>query len=152
MPYTQIIYQIVYATKYREHTLVKRDRKKLFVFMEGVLQKKRCHVFGINGVEDHIHIIMCLHPSVSLAGLIKDIKLASTDFIKKNKLFPDFNGWQNGYGAFTYSVEAKSNLIAYVKNQENHHRLRTSKEELIKCLANMKYLMMKNTWNKRGYK
>lgn len=135
MPYTQIIYQIVYATKYRQHTLIKRDRRRLFVFIEGILQKRRCRVFQINGVEDHIHIIMRLHPSVSLAALIKDIKLASTDFIKKNKLFPDFNGWQDGYGAFTYSVDARFNLIEYVKNQENHHRLRTSKEEFIKMLS-----------------
>lgn len=135
MPYTQIIYQIVYATKYRQHTLIKRDRSKLFAFIEGLLQKKRCHLDEINGVEDHVHIITHLHPSVALAGLVKDIKLASTDFIKKNKLFPDFKGWAEGYGAFTYSVDAKANLVAYVKNQEKHHRLRTSKEELIKMLS-----------------
>jgi putative transposase len=76
-----------------------------------------------------------LHPTVALSSLIKDLKLASTDFIKKNKLFPKFNGWQVGYAAFTYSVDAKHNLITYVKNQEAHHRLTTSLEELTKLLS-----------------
>ena len=79
-------------------------------------------MYRINGVEDHIHIITHLHPSFSLAGLIKDLKISSNGFIKEHKLFPDFQAWQSGYGAFTYHIEAKDNLIEYVKNQEQHHR------------------------------
>jgi len=77
-----------------------------------------------------LHIITHLHPSVALSDLIKDIKLASTEHIKKMHLFPYFNGWQDGYGAFTYSIDAKENLINYVKTQEEHHRKKTFKEEL----------------------
>ncbi|PKD43881.1 hypothetical protein CWD77_07680 [Rhodohalobacter barkolensis] len=47
----------------------------------------------MNGTENHIHILIHLHPSVSLANLIKDIKLASSDFIKRENLFPKFTGW-----------------------------------------------------------
>lgn len=135
MPYCQIIYQIVYATKYRQHTLIKRDRKSLFEFIATLLKNKGCYVYEVNGVSDHIHIVTHLHPSVALASLVKDVKLASTKFIKQNKLFPDFNGWQDGYGAFTYSVNSKSNLVAYVKNQEVHHGVITSKDEFIKLLS-----------------
>jgi hypothetical protein len=53
--------------------------------------------------------------------LIKDIKLAASEFIKKENLFPSFDGWQEGYGAFTYAFSAKDNLIEYVKNQKAHH-------------------------------
>lgn len=63
-----------------------------------------------------------LHPSISLADLIKDIKLGSTSFIKEKQIFPEFREWQGGYAAFTYSQESKSNLINYVKNQEEHHK------------------------------
>jgi len=65
-------------------------------------------------MSDHIHIVTHVHPTLSSATLIKDIKLASDDYIKKNKLFPQFTGWQNGYGAFTYSVKDKERLIDYV--------------------------------------
>jgi putative transposase len=67
--------------------------------MSGILENKKCHLYQINGVEDHIHILTHLHPSVALADLVKDIKLASTKFIKEKGLFPQFSGWQDGYGA-----------------------------------------------------
>lgn len=135
MPYVQLIYQIVYATKYRRHTLIKPGRKELFEFMRLFLIGKGCHVYIINGVGDHLHIITHIHPTLAIATLVKDLKLASTDHIKKEKLFPNFRGWQTGYSAFTYSVEARFHLITYVRNQEAHHGLLTSKEELIKLLS-----------------
>jgi putative transposase len=132
--YTQILYQIVFSTKYREPTLVKDGREELFKCIWGILKNKRCHLYRINGVEDHLHIATSLHPSVALASLVKDIKLGSTSFIKEKNIFPNFNGWQDGYGAFTYSIEAKNNLIEYVKNQEEHHRTQYFKEEYLQLL------------------
>ncbi len=132
--YTQILYQIVFSTKHREKTLTKETRPELFKSIWGVLKNKKCHLYQIGGVEDHLHIITSIHPSVALATLVKDIKLGSTSFIKEKKIFQHFNGWQDGYGAFTYSIEAKNNLIEYVKNQEAHHHKKTYKEELIEFL------------------
>jgi len=132
--YTQILYQIVFSTYKREETLIPADRQELFRYMTGILQNKKCHLYRINGVSDHLHIVTHLHPSVSLASLIKDIKLASSEHIKKNKLFLKFNGWQEGYGAFTYSFRDKDRLIEYVKNQEIHHQVKTSRAEFIELL------------------
>ena len=132
--YTQILYQIVFSTKRRERTLVKENRDELFRYMWGVLKNKKCHLYRINGVEDHIHIVTHVHPTVALASLIKDLKLASTAHIKDHKLFPYFGGWQEGYGAFTYSNKEKNALIEYVKNQEEHHKTKTFREELIELL------------------
>ncbi len=73
-------------------------------------------------MEDHLHIITHLHPSVSLADLVKDIKVASSIYIKKEDLFKNFTGWQEGYGAFTYSINEKDRLIEYVRDQEEHHQ------------------------------
>jgi putative transposase len=75
----------------------------------GVKNHKR-YVYRINGVEDHIHIFISLHPSISLANLVKDLKLGSSSYIKEKGLFPMFNDWQDGYSAFTYSQEAKYNF------------------------------------------
>lgn len=120
--YTQILFQIVFSTKYREPTLVKYDREKLYRFIWGLLKNKNCHLYRIGGVEDHIHIITHIHPSISLASVVKDIKLASGDYIKHQHIFPLFNGWQAGYGGFTYTFKEKDRLISYVMNQEMHHQ------------------------------
>ncbi len=70
--YTQILYQIVFSTKKRERTLTKSNRTELFQYMWGVLKEKNCHLYRINGVEDHLHIVTHLHPTIALASLIKD--------------------------------------------------------------------------------
>ena len=132
--YTQILYQIVFSTKNREYSLDTENRNELFKYISGILKNKRCHLYQIGGVSDHLHIVTHLHPSIALASLVKDIKLASTEHIKEQKLFPKFNGWQDGYGAFTYSVSEKNRLIEYVKNQEAHHQKKTFKEEYIELL------------------
>ena len=136
--YTQILYQIVYSTKFREKTLGAKNRKELYKYIWGILNNNKCHLYQIGGVEDHIHIITHLHPSVALADLVKDIKLASSDYINNKKIFSNFNGWQDGYAAFTYSIEAKENLINYVKNQEEHHKTKTFVEELKELLKEHK--------------
>ncbi len=132
--YTQIIYQIVFSTKHREQTLTKNNRDTLFKFIWGLLKNKQCHLYRINGVEDHLHIVTHLHPTVSLSSLVKDIKVSSSLYIKEQNLFKHFTNWQEGYGAFTYSIKEKDRLIEYVKNQEEHHSSKSFKEEYIELL------------------
>jgi len=132
--YTQILYQIVFGTKHHHKTLSADNREELYRYMTGILKNQKCHVYRINGIEDHLHIVTHLHPSVALADLVKDIKLASSEFIKNNDLFPYFKGWQDGYGAFTYCIREKDRLIEYVKNQQEHHRIKTFREEALELL------------------
>ena len=132
--YTQIIYQIVFSTKNRERTLAKENRDDLYKYIWGLLKNKNCHLYRVGGVEDHIHILTHLHPSVALSSLVKDIKMASSVFIKENKVFNNFNGWQEGYGAFTYSVKEKDTLIEYIKNQEQHHGVKSFRDEYLELL------------------
>lgn len=132
--YTQIIYQIVFSTKNRERTLCRYKRDDLYKYIWGLLKNKSCHLYRIGGVEDHIHILTHLHPSVALSSLVKDIKIASSVFIKENKLFNNFNGWQEGYAAFTYSIREKDNLIEYIKNQEQHHAIISFSDESLQLL------------------
>ncbi len=85
--YTQILYQIVYSTKDRKPVLKEEKRPMLFKYLWGILKNKKCHVYRINGVEDHIHIVTHLHPTVALSSLIKDMKIASSKWIKEKKNF-----------------------------------------------------------------
>lgn len=132
--YTQILYQIVFSTKQRERTLFETGQEELYRYISGILVNKKCHLYQIGGVEDHIHIVTHLHPNIALSQLVKDIKLASSKYIKSEKIFPMFSGWQEGYGAFTYSLDAKDNLIRYVKYQKEHHKKTDFRSEYISLL------------------
>jgi len=132
--YKQILYQIIFGTKNHEKTMISENQERLYSYIAGVMKRNKCFVYRINGIEDHLHIISDLHPSCALSNVIKDIKLATSDFIKREKLFPNFRGWQEGYGAFTYSINDKDRLIAYVGNQKEHHRVKTFREEFIELL------------------
>jgi len=120
--YTQIVYHIVFATKHREPVLDKPRRDELYRLVWGCLQKRHCHLYRIGGIEDHIHILTSLHPTIALANLIKEIKTSSSAWIKGQNVFPHFNHWQDGYGAFTHRDEDRQGLIEYIRNQEEHHK------------------------------
>ena len=136
--YTQILYQIVFSTKNRKKCLIYENQSKLYKYIWGIIKNKKCHLYRIGGVENHIHIITHLHPSIALANFIKDIKIASSTWIKEKNIFPEFSNWQIGYAAFTYSIDAKDNLIEYVKNQQEHHKQVTFIEELKQLLREHK--------------
>ena len=132
--YTQLIYQIVFSTKNRQPVLQKEKRDDLFKYIWGIMKNKKCHLYRINGVKDHLHIVTHIHPTLTVSGLVKDIKVSSGNFIKRENLFAGFEVWQSGYAAFTYKVDAVDNLIEYVKNQEEHHKKVSYRQELINLL------------------
>lgn len=132
--YRQIYYQIVFGTKYRQPTITEAHDIELYKYIYGIIKNKKCKLYRINGIEDHIHIMSDLHPSVCLSDYVKDIKVASNLWMKESGLFPEFEGWQDGYGAFTYSVREKDMIINYVKNQKEHHKVETFYDEFKRLL------------------
>lgn len=96
--YRQIYYQIVFGTKYRRPTIAEAHCEELYRYIWGIIKNNKCKLYRINGIEDHIHIFCDLHPSVALSDFVKDIKVASSIWMKQSGLFPDFEAWQEGYG------------------------------------------------------
>ncbi len=133
--FTQIYFHIVFSTKERVPALSADKRENLFRYTWGILKNKDCHLYRIGGVEDHVHILTSLHPTVALADLVKDIKTSTSKWIKEEKVFPTFTHWQDGYGAFTVSDGDKDAVIEYVKNQEEHHRKISFRDELRELLV-----------------
>ena len=133
--YTQILYQIVFGSHDYTPFLTIENENILFPYVTGILKNKSCHSYIVGGASNHIHIITHLHPTVALAFLVKDIKLASHKMIIENsKMFSRFTGWQVGYSSFTYHISSKVKLIRYVENQREHHKVFSFKEELIELL------------------
>ncbi len=132
MPYRQILYHLVFRTKYSIQALDLEHSDKLYRYIWGIIKNKNCKLFQINGIEDHIHLLTDLHPSVALADFVKDIKVASSIWLKESGDFPLFQGWGKGYCALTYSLKEKDIIIRYIKNQREHHKSVAFKDEIQK--------------------
>jgi len=120
--FRQIIYHIVFATKERVKSIPDECSSELYKYIWGIIKNHNCHLYRIDGSEDHIHILSDLHPSVPLASYIKDIKVSSSLWLKNNKDFLKFNGWAEGYAAITISIKDKEKVIEYIKCQKEHHK------------------------------
>ncbi len=133
--YTQFLYQLVFGSKDHLPFLSPENQNILFGYIAGVLKKKLCHSYIVGGASNHIHIITHIHPAVCPSYLIKDIKEATHKLILRERTsFPAFPGWQVGYSGFTYQISTRDSLIIYVRNQPEHHKAVSFKEELIRLL------------------
>ena len=86
-------------------------------------------------MEDHIHILSDLHPSISLADYIRDMKTSSSIWLKNSGKFPAFVGWAVGYAALTYAWRDKDMIANYIKNQRIHHKQEVFLDEYRRLLA-----------------
>jgi REP element-mobilizing transposase RayT len=132
MAYRQILYHIVFRTKNSEKTINQENAKELYKYIHGIIKNKNGTLFRINGMEQHIHILSDLHPSIALADYIKDIKVSSNIWIKESGLFPQFRGWGIKYCALTYAYKERNTLINYIKNQQEHHKVESFRDEVLR--------------------
>ncbi len=130
MAYTHILYHIIIRTKYSDKALELEKAPELYKYIWGIIKNKGCVLYRINGMEDHIHMLCDLHPTVPLADLIKAIKGSSGKWIKASGLFPKFRGWGIKYCALTYAYQQKEIITNYIKNQQRHHRNESFQQEI----------------------
>lgn len=130
MPYCQLFYHLVWATKDRAPLLT----AKVEPILHGLLRSKAvqlgARVFALNGIEDHVHLVASIPPSLAVATLVGQVKAASsTRFNKANAGDPPFF-WQQEYGAFTFDAKRLPYHVDYVLRQKEHHRRGTAVEVL----------------------
>jgi REP element-mobilizing transposase RayT len=101
--YRQILYHLIFRTKESRKTLVQEHSRELYAYLMGIIKNKNCFLYRIIGIEDHIHILSDLHPSIALADYMRDIKTSSSIWLKQSTKFPAFEGWADGYAALTCS-------------------------------------------------
>jgi REP element-mobilizing transposase RayT len=127
--YTQIHLQVIFAVKKRTGLIQKEWKDELYKYITGIVQEPGHKLLAINGMPDHLHVFFGMRPIQSLSDLMQNIKQDSSKWINRKKFIKDKFAWQEGYGAFSYSKSQVSRVIAYVQNQENHHRKITFLEE-----------------------
>jgi REP element-mobilizing transposase RayT len=120
----------VFSTKDRRPFLSDRElRLSLHGYLGEISKRLECAPLRVGGVEDHVHILARLGRTVTQADLIKELKRASTLWLKSQPSLSDFS-WQGGYGCFSVSVSNLETVTAYIDNQEEHHKKLTFQDEL----------------------
>ena len=132
--FSQIYIQIVFAVKGRQSLILSKWEEDLYKYITGIVQNKEQKLLAINGMPDHIHILIGMKPSCTVSDLVREIKKSSNDFINDSGFCSRKFEWQEGYGAFSYSKSQKENVIKYVLNQKEHHQKQSFKNEYIDFL------------------
>ena len=132
--FTQLFIQLVFAVKYRDRLLKEEYRTEIFSYMSGIATNMKHKSIIINGVSDHVHVFLGFNPSVSISDTVYELKRSTSLFINEKNWFSHKFNWQEGYGAFSYSRSHIDNVYNYVKNQEQHHRKKTFRDEYIEFL------------------
>ncbi|WKL49854.1 IS200/IS605 family transposase [Flavobacterium pectinovorum] len=132
--YSQLYIHIVFAVKGRQNLISANWKDEIYKYITGIVTNKGQKLIAINGMPDHIHILIGLKPDMSISDLVRDIKSNSSKFINDKKWINGKFEWQTGFGAFSYSHSQLTNVIHYIERQEEHHKTKTFKEEYIDFL------------------
>jgi REP element-mobilizing transposase RayT len=131
--HSALFYHLVFGTKNHLPTIDDQWRSRLHEYLGGLVRKAGGVAMAIGGVADHIHLLVSLKPSHKISALLRDIKRASSLWIHTEISCREF-GWQEGYGAFTVSRSLVSIVQRYIERQEEHHRVRSFREEYLELL------------------
>jgi putative transposase len=132
--FTQIYIQLVFSPKHRDRLLMEKIRPRVFEYLSGIATNLGHKSIIINGVSDHVQLFLGLNPKIAISETVKELKRSSSIFINEQKFSPGKFEWQEGYGGFSYGKSQIEDAYNSVKNQENHHKKRTFKEEYLDFL------------------
>ncbi len=136
--YSQLYIHVVIAVKGRENLIHSALKDELYKYICGIVKGNNEKVYSINGMPDHVHILLSIKPNTLLSDLMRDVKASSSKWINLNSLVNGKFQWQEGFGAFSSSQSQLDKVISYIDNQEMHHEKTSFKEEYLKLLKSYK--------------
>jgi len=132
--YTHLVTHLVFSTKNRENLITADMKPELHAYLGGLTRELKGKAYIVNGMPDHIHMLVSLPPVVSISEALRFIKANSSGWIHEKWPQHSSFAWQLGYGAFSVSKSTISTVVKYIQNQEQHHRKLTYKEEFVDFL------------------
>ena len=148
MSYTQLLYHIIFRPKNSAPVIDMDNEEQLYRYIWGFVKQKRCILYRIGGMPDHIHMLIQLPPTYPISDFMRDLKTSTNFYIRNNiSLFPRYNGWAKAYCALTYSYTDRIKIINYIKGQKEHHKRVGFRDELLDLLTeyginvDMKYFL-----------
>jgi REP element-mobilizing transposase RayT len=132
--YVSSYFHCVFSTKERRPIIPPDLAARLWPFLGGIARQNQMKAIEIGGMPDHVHVLLSLPSTISISKALQLIKGGSSKWV--HETFPEHRlfGWQAKYGAFSVSVSQLDKTIAYIKNQERHHRKLTFQEEFLALL------------------
>jgi putative transposase len=132
--YTQNFYHAVFSTKHRANLITPEIEHRLYPFIGGIVRDLRCTLLAINGMPDHLHVLIRYRADLSHSEMLQQIKGRSSKWI--NETFPELGhfAWQEGYGGFTVSKSAVPHVEGYIGRQKEHHQRQDFKAEFLELL------------------
>ena len=130
--HTHLVHHVIFATKNREPLIFEPWRARLHEYLGGCVRGLDGTPDGVGGVADHVHMLVGLKPTHCLADFMRDLKKSLSAWARQG--IPGF-AWQEGYAAFSVSASARDAVRDYIRRQEEHHRRRTFREELVEFLT-----------------
>ena len=130
--FTSLTYHIVFSTKGRRTLITDETATELYKYVAGIIREHDGQPLEINGVQDHIHILTGIPPTIAVSDMVRLIKSNSSKWFNENHA--GRFGWQTGYAAFTVSQSQQNAVRTYVRNQHEHHQSMTFREEYLAFL------------------
>jgi REP element-mobilizing transposase RayT len=124
-------YHCVFSTKDRRNLITPNLQIRLFPYIGGIAREHKIHLHAVGGMPDHIHLLMSLPSTISVAKALQLIKGGSSKWI--HETLPEHKdfAWQKGYGAFSVGISDIERTRIYIENQQKHHVRRDFKEEFL---------------------
>ena len=129
--YTNFVYHIVFATKDRRPLITADRQERLYEYICGIVRGLGGILLAINGIQDHVHLLVKLRPDRAVSDVLRDLKSNSSGWM--HDVFPtlaDFS-WQRGYAAFTVSQSNLCEVQQYIAHQKDHHSRVSFRDEFI---------------------
>jgi putative transposase len=132
--FTNLIYHIVFSTKFRRSTIATAWQPQLYEYLGGILRERDGICLQIGGMPDHVHILAKLSPKIAIMDVLRDVKAVSSKWINDQRYMQDNFEWQIGYGAFSVSRSNVKSMQQYIQDQATHHQRLSFKAEFIAFL------------------
>jgi putative transposase len=132
--YTQNFYHLVFSTKLRANLITPEIESRLFPFIGGIVRDLRCQLLAINGMPDHVHLLVRYRADLSHSDMVRHIKGRSSTWINDTAPSMGHFSWQEGYGGFSVSKSVVPEVEAYIARQKEHHQRHNFKAEFLELL------------------
>jgi putative transposase len=132
--YLSLYYHFVFATQERKPLIAAEWRSRLHEYLGGTVNRLGGQSLGVGGTTDHVLLLVELNATHCVADFMRELKKASSSWARETIETAPVFAWQKGYAALTVSASNVRAVRAYIQNQEEHHRQRSFREELLKLL------------------
>ncbi len=126
-----ILLHVIFSTKYRRRYLHDAWREEVFAYIGGTVKDHKAALLKAGGIEDHVHLLLRIHPEFAISKTIQLLKTNASKWINEERKLPGRFQWQRGYGAFSVSQSMAEVVKAFISNQRAHHAQQTFEREYI---------------------